>query len=147
MIFQNSETNIDAKLRRMMDLQVKARQKPKKRKRKKPKSKPKNPPKVSRTRRFEETPLGYGLQYHCPVEFSLLVDQKSYAGPNPDLIEEVSYISQNPWFRTVEFRLALSEYRQYRLRGTPYRPDAAEKLRLLRSNKQTLHLLNSQPLP
>lgn len=91
-------------------------------------------PSKKRSRQFLETPLGYKLAYYAPVEYQLIVVGGGKNEPDPDFIEAMSYIFKHPWFRTTEFRLALAEYRQYRLRGEPYIPGPREKLKMLHRN-------------
>ena len=81
---------------------------PRKPKRKKPLGRrPKKRP-------FEDTNLGYYLQYEAPIEYKLI---KSALGehqtPSADFIEALSYASINPLFRKPKFRRALMEYREH----------------------------------
>lgn len=58
------------------------------------------------------------MRYHAPIEFALVVDSCGVNNaPSADLIEKLSYVSGNRFFRTVCFRRALIDYRKNGLRG------------------------------
>ncbi len=58
------------------------------------------------------------MRYHAPIEFALIADSCGpYKTPSADLIEKLSYVSDNKFFRTVCFRRALMDYRKNGLRG------------------------------
>lgn len=66
---------------------------------------------------FNRTPLGDFLIRYCPMEYELINKAKSERlGINADLVETIAYHSDNPAFRSVEFRKALTDYRKYRCR-------------------------------
>lgn len=51
------------------------------------------------------------------MEYELINKAKSERlGINADLVETIAYHSDNPAFRSVEFRKALTDYRKYRCR-------------------------------
>lgn len=51
------------------------------------------------------------------MEFELITKTNSERlGISADLVEVIAYHSDNPAFRSVEFRKALSDYRKYRCR-------------------------------
>lgn len=78
----------------------------------KPRAKRRKPSK----KRFEETRVGYLMRYHAPIEFALLVDSCGKKAPSADIIEEIGYVSNNDFFRTICFRRALMDYRKNGLR-------------------------------
>lgn len=58
------------------------------------------------------------MRYHAPVEFALIIDASGANGaPSADTIEKLSYISDNKFFRTIQFRRALMDYRKNGLRS------------------------------
>ena len=70
---------------------------------------------------FDKTPLGDYLLKYCPVEYELINKAKSEGvGVSADLVEAIAYHSDNPAFRSVQFRKALTDFRRYRCR-TPNR--------------------------
>ena len=51
------------------------------------------------------------------MEYELIVKTKNERqGISADLVETIAYHSDNPAFRSVEFRKALTDYRRYRCR-------------------------------
>ena len=62
---------------------------------------------------FNQTPIGQLLYAEAPLEF-LVIMRTKWGGtmPHPDVIENLSYISENPVFRTERFRRALISYRK-----------------------------------
>lgn len=64
---------------------------------------------------FSQTPLGNLMLKEAPVEFFVIADSCKISKPSADLIEQVSYMSDNKVFRSVEFRRALIAYRKHGL--------------------------------
>ena len=62
---------------------------------------------------FSQTPLGNLMFREAPVEFYVIADSCKTPKPSADLIEQISYTSDNKVFRSVEFRRALIAYRKY----------------------------------
>lgn len=61
--------------------------------------------------------MGDYLLKYCPMEYELISRARNErVGVNADLVETIAYHSDNPSFRTVEFRKALTDYRRYRCR-------------------------------
>ena len=62
---------------------------------------------------FNQTPIGQLLYAEAPLEF-LVIMRTKWGGtmPHPDVIGNLSYISENPVFRTERFRRALISYRK-----------------------------------
>lgn len=59
------------------------------------------------------------MQHTVPIEYDLLMGAAKAIGqpaPTADMIEAISYMSNEPVFSQTRFRLALIEYRQYGLR-------------------------------
>lgn len=66
---------------------------------------------------FSKTPLGDYLQKYCPMEYELISKARNErVGVSADLVEAIAYHSDNPSFRSVEFRKALTDYRRYKCR-------------------------------
>lgn len=64
---------------------------------------------------FKNTPLGYYLSKYCPLEYKLITDAFTKRGRLlADFVESISYISNNPAFKTTEFRQALADFRRYK---------------------------------
>lgn len=78
--------------------------------------KPKQPPKKRGRKRlirpFERTPLGFNFKLSAPLEYDMVMTVSGSAPPDPDLIEEIGYASENPYFRTRPFRRLLIKYRK-----------------------------------
>lgn len=54
---------------------------------------------------------------NCPEEYELICKTKAEKmGITADLVETIAYRSDNPSFQTVEFRIALSDFRRYKCR-------------------------------
>ena len=73
-------------------------------------------PRGYRLKRFEETRIGFFLQHEVPVEYKLLKDvteQMKLRCPPAELIEAISYSSDDPFFRKTKFWRSLIEYKQY----------------------------------
>lgn len=71
-----------------------------------------------RRKRFEDIRLGYLMRYRAPIEFALIVDScGTKDAPSADIIEKLAYISENKFFRTIQFRRALIDYRKNGLRS------------------------------
>lgn len=71
-----------------------------------------------RRKRFEDIRLGYLMRYRAPIEFALIVDScGAKDAPSADIIEKLAYISDNKFFRTIQFRRALIDYRKNGLRS------------------------------
>lgn len=52
---------------------------------------------------------------YCPTEYELIDKvKKERLKVDADLIEAIAYHSDNPAFRTVEFRKALTDFRRYK---------------------------------
>lgn len=65
--------------------------------------------------------LGSFLKRNCPVEYELIKKaREDRITITADMIEQIAYQSDNFAFQSVEFRKALSDYRQYKCR-TPNR--------------------------
>ena len=64
---------------------------------------------------FEQTPIGYLIKHECPIEWGFLTDIKQTRGLTitPELIENITYMSDNYVFRTERFRKALMDFREY----------------------------------
>lgn len=83
----------------------------------KPKSRSRKGRKPGR-KRFEEIRIGYLMRYHAPIEFALIVDScGAKEAPSADIIEKLTYLSDNKFFRTMQFRRALMDYRKNGLRS------------------------------
>lgn len=65
---------------------------------------------------FGRTPLGRYLLHRCPLEYRLIRDSIASRRIPVNLVEAVAYASDNPAFKTVEFRKALIDFRKYGLR-------------------------------
>ena len=95
--------------------------KPRLKKERAKKEKPSSNP-VSRVK-FIETNIGHYLYVYAPLEY-LLLNQYMNGDKNrgrkkrisAEQIESMAINSDNPIFRTVEFRIALIHYRRYGLR-------------------------------
>ncbi len=58
------------------------------------------------------------MRYRAPIEFALIVDScGTKDAPSADIIEKLAYISENKFFRTIQFRRALIDYRKNGLRS------------------------------
>ena len=88
------------------------KKKPRKNKRKK-RRKPANAAEKPSKCKFEETRLGILLRYACRTEYDLLVamSKESKIAITPNLVEQISYSSCNPMFKTQTFRVALLSFR------------------------------------
>lgn len=62
-------------------------------------------------RRFEQTTLGNSIRLNAPLEYDMIVSV-SDSEPEADLIEQISYSSINPYFRSAIFRKLFIKYRQ-----------------------------------
>ena len=97
--------------------QPKQQSKPKQKPSQKPRKSTKVARKSSRIKRttFNKTPLGDFLLRNCTVEYELITQAKNERlGISADLVETIAYHSDNPAFRTIEFRKALTDYRRYK---------------------------------
>lgn len=96
-----------------------------------PRRKKKRRQKVGRKpqrKEFKDTRLGRLLQFHTPLEFALIVDScNGGTEPKADLIEQIGYVSTNPFFKTPRFRFALIDYRKHGVYGLRIRPHSEEK--------------------
>lgn len=73
-------------------------------------------PRGYRLKQFEETRIGFFLQHEVPVEYKLLkevTEQMKLRYPPAELIEAISYSSNDPFFRKQKFWRSLIEYKQY----------------------------------
>ena len=84
---------------------------------------------------FDQTPIGYLIKHECPVEWRFITDIKTANGLNvtADFLENLAYMSDNPFFRTEKFRRALMDFREYGY-VTPNRKgfDLDDELRYIR---------------
>jgi hypothetical protein len=103
-------------------------------------SKKKNKGKLGRKRikrTFDETSIGHFLKHEAPLEYQLIVNScGAFAAPSPNIIETVSYGSNNPLFRKTKFRRALIKYRKYGLySGRPIKSTANTELYYIKIRK------------
>lgn len=63
--------------------------------------------------RFESTEIGFLLKRYCIVEYNLIysIAKENHIKINADIIERVSYASDNPFFKSNAYRLALLSFR------------------------------------
>lgn len=65
-----------------------------------------------KNRQFYEIPLGFNIRLHAPLEYDLIMNVVGVTGkPEADLIEAISYSSNNQFFKTPGFRKMLIQYR------------------------------------
>ena len=88
---------------------------PKKKKRKHKRRRKKKPNVVGKTRKckFDETQIGILMKYSCRVEYDLLLSmvKETKLRITPELIEQLSFSSTNPMFKTRMFRIALLNFK------------------------------------
>lgn len=102
---------------RKLELALQARQNTPSPKPKYKKKKRKTKTKRIKPVRFVETQLGHFLYYRCPIEYKLITDlYKRKRRIDANLVEQVSYASDNAEFKTEKFREALRDFRSYGLR-------------------------------
>ena len=73
-------------------------------------------PKGYRLKKFEQTRIGFFLQHEVPVEYQLLkevMEAMKLRHPPAELIEAISYSSNDTFFRKTKFWRCLIEYKQY----------------------------------
>lgn len=104
------------------------------------KGKPRKPLGRKKIRRnFTETKLGFYLQHKTPLEFSLIMKSSGSSAPSANLIESLSYISLDPYFKTPQFRRALIEYRLFGLYPKrPVKPQLFKELRYIEYRKKRI---------
>lgn len=64
---------------------------------------------------FCQTQLGFLLKHEVPIEYGLIVNStKDFGGrvPKAELIEAVGYSSNDPFFRSIEYRKALIKFKK-----------------------------------
>ncbi len=88
-------------------------------------------------RSFLETRIGFLLAHKTPLEYRLLIEASGVSAPNADLIEAISYVSLDPFFKTTTFRWALIEYRKSGL-YPPYfvKPNVDKELRYIKYRRE-----------
>ena len=104
------------------------------------KHKPKKRGRKRIKRRFESTTLGNSIRLHAPLEYDMIV-AVSDSEPDADIIEQISYSSINPYFKTTIFRKLLIKYRQngcYQRVPTPP-PSPETKMRALQIRRKRLY--------
>lgn len=86
--------------------------KPRKKKRGRSRKRTTKPP---RAKEFRDTPLGKFLYTNCPIEWKLIADAIGfrYADSKTDVYERICMASDNPIFKTAEFRRVLGDFRRY----------------------------------
>jgi len=80
---------------------------------------------------FKETRLGWLLMHETPIEYSLImaVAEETKKDPSVYMIENLAYRSDEAFFHTRQFWLALRKYRLEGLRPkTKFIPTAANEL-------------------
>lgn len=80
---------------------------------------------------FKETRLGWLLMHETPIEYSLImaVAEETKKDPSVYMIENLAYRSDEAFFHTQQFWLALRKYRLEGLRPkTKFIPTAANEL-------------------
>lgn len=83
------------------------------------------------------------MAHHTPVEYRLVLEvaKQLHRDPNPYMIENLAYKSDEPFFRTDEFWVAL---RTFRLEGTrpkkPVYPNAERELRMIDQKLHTFEI-------
>lgn len=109
------------------------------------KKKPKRPPKrrgrKKLIRSFESTTFGRSLQLHAPLEYNMIMEATGGDPPEAEFVEQVSYSSMNPYFRTKIFRRLLIKYRQNgctQLRPLPP-PSVDMKIRALQARRKQMY--------
>lgn len=78
------------------------------------------------------------LKHEAPLEYNLIVSANNMTTypPAADLIEAISYSSDNPLFRKPKFRRCLIEYRKYGLySGRPKKANANIELYYIKIRK------------
>lgn len=87
--------------------------------------------------KFELTRIGLLMKYLARTEYDLLMEMSKSTGATltPLLIEQVTYASDNPLFKSKTFRVALLDFRVNGLK--PYKLDStSEELRLIKLKLQ-----------
>ena len=79
---------------------------------KKSKQLPKKRGRKKLIRQFKSTFFGRSLMLNAPLEYDMIMAATGGAPPDADFIEQVSYSSTNPYFKTRIFRRYLIQYRQ-----------------------------------
>ena len=90
---------------------------------------------------FERTYLGRSLKLYAPLEFDMLMAVAGAMPPNADFIEQLSYSSRNPYFKTKLFRRHLIGYRQTGCRAEHLAPlpTPKQKMEALRIRKRQMY--------
>lgn len=87
--------------------------------------------------KFELTRIGLLMKHLARTEYDLLMEMSKSTGATltPLLIEQVTYTSDNPLFKSKTFRVALLDFRVNGLK--PYKLDStSEELRLIKLKLQ-----------
>ena len=106
-----------------------SRKKPKRRKKKpentllpiKPEKEP-GRPKGHSLKNFDQTRIGFLMKHEVPIEYKLLMEVSDFLkihAPSPELIEAISYASDDIFFKKAKFWRCLMDYKKYGLRP-PY---------------------------
>lgn len=85
-----------------------------------------------KTCNFENTRLGFELKALCREEYLLLdnMTKETKLQITPGLIEQISYSSSNPYFKTRAFRIALLDFKVHGYRLTNFKK-TDEEIRLI----------------
>jgi len=69
---------------------------------------------------FSRTPVGYLIQHLCPLEWKLLSESNIKGLITPELIDMIATASEDEFFQSEAYRLALIDYREFGL-ATPHK--------------------------
>lgn len=79
-------------------------------------------PKGHSLKNFDQTRIGFLMKHEVPIEYKLLMEVSDFLkihAPSPELIEAISYASDDIFFKKAKFWRCLMDYKKYGLRP-PY---------------------------